>query len=138
MTDTPLSARAQAEVERARRFLRDIRDGIARHPRAVRASRIVLQERRAEAASVLRLSGTLDGVLVDLHIEVPDDEPLRPRLQYSGSLDRLRRAAVMGAGALAFAVAHDRAFAEHYGVEPLQDELRRTRREAAARGARLH
>lgn len=109
MTDTLLSARAQAEVERARRFLRDIRDAITRHPRAARSARIVLQERRADAASVLRLSGTLDGVLVDLHIEVPDDEPLRPRLQYSGSLDRLRRAAVMGAGARsAPALSHQR------------------------------
>lgn len=138
MTDTVLSARALAEVERARRFLREIRDGVARHPRATHAARIVLQERRDGDVSVLRLSGTLDGVLVDLHIEVPDDEPLRPRLRYSGSLERLRTAAVLGVGASAFAVAHDRAFGTHYGSEPLLADLRRARARAAAQGARLH
>lgn len=138
MTDIPSSDRALAEVERARRFLREIRDGIARHPRAALSSRIVLQERRADGGALLRLSGTLDGVLVDLQVEVPDDDPLRPRLRYSISLERLRTAAVMGVAASAFAVAHDRAFGTHYGLEPMQADLRRARAQAAAQGARLH
>jgi hypothetical protein len=138
MTDPSPSARALAEIERARRFLREIRDGIARHPRAARCSRIALHERRTDGTAVLRLSGTLDGVLVDLQVEIPDRDPLRPRLRYSGSLDRLRNAAVMGVAASAFAVAHDRAFGAHYGLEPMQAALRRARAQATAQGARLH
>ena len=132
------SARALAEIERARRFLREIRDGIAGHPRAALSSHIVLRERRTDDAALLRLSGTLDGVLVDLEVEVPDGDPLRPRLRYSSSLERLRSAAVMGIAASAFTVAHDRAFGTHYGLEPMQADRRRARAQAAAQGARLH
>ena len=113
MSSAP-SANASSQVDRARQFLREIRDGIARHPVASRTSQIELHERRTGSTSVLRMSGTVDGVPVDLHVHVFDDEPLRPRLEYSRTLDLMRMAQVMSAGASAFTAAHDQACSTYF------------------------
>jgi hypothetical protein len=103
------SSPALPQVDRARQFLRDIRDAIVSHPVASKTSQIELHERRAGSTSVLRMSGTVEGVPVDLHVHVFDDEPSRPRLEYSRTLDMMRMAQVMGVGASAFTAAHDQA-----------------------------
>lgn len=114
MLTADVPAATAVQLDRARQFLREIRDGIEQHALAARNSRVILQERRLDATSTVRLSGVLDGVLVDLQIDIVDDTPLRPRVQYSTSLDRLRSAPVMGPATTAFTVAHDRAWASHY------------------------
>lgn len=114
MLNADIPAATAAQLERARRFLREIRDGIERHPLGSRNARVILQERRLDNTSTVRLSGVLDGVLVDLQIDVADSAPLTPRVQYSSSLDRLRSAAVMGPATSAFTVAHDLAWSAYY------------------------
>jgi hypothetical protein len=112
-------------VDRARQFLRDIRDAVARHPAASQVSEIRLHERREGGITVLRLSGTLDRVPVELHVRLPDRDPRPPHFEYSRALDRLRSAHVMAVGASVFSAAHDQAFHRHYpDSEPWRQTLR--------------
>jgi hypothetical protein len=115
-------------VERARQFLREISEALERHPVACRTSRLQVHERRSGTTSVLRLSGTVDGVPVDLRVHVYDDEPLRPRLEYSRTLDLMRMSQVMGLGASAFTAAHDEACRRHF---PQSDSWQQTLKLAA-------
>lgn len=143
MTPEPAApAAAMAHVDKARSFLRQIRDGIAQHPVAARNSQIQLQERRSGAATVLRMSGTLDGVLVSLLVEVHDVMPQHAQMEYSRSLERLRTASMMTPAASAFTVAHDRAILAHYPERETDREAMRLAMEeftqVAARRAPVH
>ena len=122
----PTGSEVTAEVNRARQFLRDIRDAIARHPVASKSCEIQLHERGEAETTVLRLSGTLDSIPVELYVRVPDCDPQQPLIEYSRLLGRLRAGHVMGVGASAFIAAHDQAFRTHYpeDSEPWQQTLR--------------
>lgn len=109
-----MGTEVDTEVSRARSFLRDIRDAVARHPVASQCSEIALHERRVWGMTVLRLSGTLDGTSVELLVRVPDDNPAEPRLEYSRQLERIRSGRAMNLAASAFSAAHDEACRRHY------------------------
>ena len=108
------SANVAEQVDRARQFLRDIRDMLARHPVASKHSSLQLHERRELHVSVLRMSGTVDGLPVELRVHIPDHEPQRPRLEYSPLLVRMRAGQLPCVSASALAAAHDLACATHY------------------------
>jgi hypothetical protein len=115
----------QTHLDRARQFLRDIRDAVSRHPVAAQGSEIRLHERREQGMTVLRLSGTLDRIPVELHVRIADRDPRQPNVEYSRALERLRQGRVMGVGASVFTAAHDQAFRTHYpDSEPWQQALR--------------
>ena len=115
----------QTHLDRARQFLRDIRDAVSSHPVASQGSAIRLHERCEQGMTVLRLSGTLDRVPVELYVRVADHDPRQPAIEYSRALERLRRGHVMGVGASVFTAAHDQAFHTHYpDSEPWQQTLR--------------
>lgn len=129
----PAGSEVAAEVNRARQFLRDIRDAIARHPVASKSCEIHLHERGEADTTLLRLSGSLDWIPVELYVRVPDRDPLRPRIEYSALLRRLRSGQAMGVGASVFTAAHDQAFRTHYpDSEPWQQTLRRAVEESFA------
>lgn len=137
-----IPAAAVTHVERARSFLRQIRDAVGQHPVAARNSRLTLQERRSGAATALRMTGTLDGVLVSLLVEVHDAIPQHAQMEYSRSLERLRTAPMMTPAASAFTVAHDQALQSLYperetGREALRVALEE-KTQAAARRAPMH
>jgi hypothetical protein len=132
---------APSGADRARQFLRDIRDTVARHPVASQGSAIRLHERREAGMTVLRLSGHLDRMPVELHVRVSDRDPRRPRLEYSPLLERLRSGHVMALGASVFTAAHDQAFRTHYpDSEPWLQTLRMAIEQsfAALSRGRLH
>lgn len=130
MKTTPAPApEVAAQVDRARQFLRDIRDAVARHPVASKNCEIRLHERRDRTASVLRMSGTVDGVPVQLLVHVDDHAPTRPRIEYSPLLEYLRSGPVMSIGASALAAAHDHACCTHY---PESESWQQTVRHAMA------
>lgn len=138
VTAPVVPASAQPHVERARKFLREIRDAIASHPVASRNSRVQLQERRSGAATVVRMTGTLDGVLVSLLVEIHDSMPQHAQMEYSRSLERLRTAPMMTPAASAFTVVHDRAMQAIYperetGREALRVALEEFTQNAARR-----